>query len=346
MLLLCTVPYVKTLIVPRLKMPAMTFWWAVLLAWAGCVSASLFYIDVHRVLANFAFFFTGGGSGGSEYYAVRAEYLSQLNQTGRLFGYIGRELVTALDPFLIACGLVWKNRWMLVIGILGQLIYFGQTGMKEIPFAILAILLFWVIIRQTRERFGLVFLLAFICALGMFTSVDLATRSANLSTILTRREMAGPGLLTGFYFEHYSKVLHPGHTFTSASGAQLFGPPREIGFYYFGSAETDANANFWAEGYAEYGLPGIFGFGLVVALMLWLFDSIASAHSLELAVLLSVAPADALTNSSPLTVLVTHGGILVTLLLYFAPEDGGSLWNKAGWSQIWRKRLARESAHP
>jgi hypothetical protein len=142
-----------------------------------------------------------------------------------------------------------------------------------------------------------------------------------LSTHITRRSLAGPGQLTGYYFEHYSSVAHPGHKFSGEDG---YGPSNEIGYYYFNNINVDANANFWAEGFAEYGLPGIFAFAFLVAFCLWIYDSIAARHSLELAVLLAVVQADALVNGSPLTILVTGGGILAGILLYLAPEIGPS----------------------
>jgi hypothetical protein len=259
----------------------------------------------------------------------------QVGQAGRLFGYIGRELVTALDPFLISYGLLSKQWWMLTIGIVGQLVYFGQTGMKEVPLSVIAIFLIWALVQRFRKQFGYAFLFAATSLLIVFTSADLATHSATFSTLFTRRDLAGPGLLTGFYFEHYSKVEHPGHAFTGNGSSQLIGPPQEIGFYYFGSANVDANANFWAEGFAEYGIPGIFSFALLVALALWFYDSIAALGSLELAVLLTVVQADALTNTSPLTVLVTHGGILTGMLLYFAPENESPFWSGANLKAQW-----------
>ena len=335
MLLLCAVPYAKTLVLPRAVMPRSSFWWIVMIGWAGCIVFSLASINGPRLLANFALLLNAGGTGGVDYYAVRADYMLQVGQTGRLFGYIGRELVTAIDPFLISYGLLSKQWWMLTIGIVGQLVYFGQTGMKEVPLSIIAIFMVWVLSRKYRKKFGIAFLLAVTCLLIVFTSADLMTHSANFSTLFTRRDLAGPGLLTGFYFEHYSKVAHPGHAFTGNGSSQLIGPPQEIGFYYFGSANVDANANFWAEGFAEYGIPGIFAFALLVALALWLFDSIAAQRSLELAVLLTVVQADALTNSSPLTVLVTHGGILAGILLYCAPDHDKPLWPKARMKQRW-----------
>jgi hypothetical protein len=101
--------------------------------------------------------------------------------------------------------------------------------------------------------------------------------------------------------------------------ASVLDASREIGLAYFGSSNVDANANLWAEGFADLGVPGILGFTLIAAVMIWLYDSIARRRNLELAVLLAVMPAVGLSNSAPTTVLITHGGLAAATLLFLAP---------------------------
>lgn len=316
MLMLCCVPYSKTLILPSAVVPRIFFWWTMGIVWIGCIIFVLNSISLSRVLANFAILFAAVGAE----YTVRADFAAQVSQTGRILGYVSRELAEALDPFLMAYGFLAKRWWMIAVGLLGQVLYFGLTGMKEVPFAVLLMLLIWVLYSRFGKRFGEALLLSVTAMVIVCTFIDLATHTALLSTQFTRRTLAGPGLLTGFNFEHFSIVAHPGHSFSGTGSAQLVGPPQEIGLYYFGSVNIDANANFWAEGFAEYGIPGMFAFGLLLAFALWIYDSIAVRHSMELGILLAVIQADALTNSSPFTVLVTHGGVLAGMLLYFAPD--------------------------
>jgi hypothetical protein len=318
MLLLCAVPYARTLALPRIAVSRAMFWWILGIVWTACILICLNSISISRILSNIALIFAGGAVGLE--YTVRTDFMNQVSESGRLFGYIGRELSEALDPFLIAYGALAKNWPMLVVGILGQLIYFGQTGMKDVPMTILLIFFVDLLFRKYWRRFGLAFLLGATALVAVVSSVDMATGTATLSREVTRRALAGPGLLTGYYFEHYSSVAHPGHNFTGTGASQLYGPPHEIGYYYFNNADMDANANFWAEGFAEFGIFGMFAFAVVVAASLWLYDSIAARGSLELAIMLAVVLADALANSSPLTILVTHGGVLTGVLLYFAPK--------------------------
>ena len=315
MLLLCLVPHAKTLVLPQISISPSLFWWIVGLSWAACLVFSLATISPSQVLANFALLISGESE-----YLIRSDFENQAGQSGIPIGYIVRLLSQALDPFLMAYGLLSRRWWLLVAGIFGQIVYFGQVGMKEVVASTFLIVVVYLMLKRPLHSFGLVLLAGATGIVVVSTVVDSATNTALLSTQFTRRSIAGPGQLTGFYFEHYSTAPHPGHNFTGSGSFDRYGPPREIGLYYFGSANVDANASFWAEGFAEYGIPGIVGFALVLASMLWIYDSIAARRSLLLAVLLSITVADALANSSPLTVLVTHGGVAIGLLLYFAPH--------------------------
>ncbi len=314
MLLLCAVPHAKTLVIPRLVVTPTTFWWVFGLFWAGGIVYCLLTISFSNILANFALLFAGESE-----YVLRADYFTHIAQNGRAIAYLGGWLSRAFDPFLIAWGLITRRWWLVAGGLFGQLIYFGQTGAKGVVFALAFIAFVFFLYNRFRHRFGLVFLVSMVGLVTIATSVDLATHTAMLSTPFTRRALAGPGELTGFYFEHFSSAPHTGHNFSGTGNFQVYGPAQEIGLYYFGNVNVDANANFWAEGFAEFGITGIFAFGLLVVVMLWLFDSVAANHSLQLAVLLIVMQAEALSNSTPPTILVTHGGIIVGLLLYFSP---------------------------
>lgn len=316
MVLLCLVPETKTLVLPRLVISERVFSWSLATVWLACILFCLSKITLANTLANFSLLLAGESE-----YALRDNFFRHIESGGRLIAYAANELSRGLDPFLIAIGLVRRRPWLLVAGMAGQIIYFGQTGTKDALFGLVAIFACSSYLLPRRERFASVFLSAFIGLVVVSTVFDLVTHTTLLSTHITRRTLAAPGLLTGFYFEHYSLAPHPGHNFTGTGNFQVYGPPQEIGLYYFGSVNVDANANFWAEGFAEYGFLGIFGFALLIAFMLWLYDSVTVRHPLSLAVLVAVMQADALANSTPLTILVTHGGLLVGLLLFLLPAS-------------------------
>ena len=98
-------------------------------------------------------------------------------------------------------------------------------------------------------------------------------------------------------------------------------PPYLIGALYFHSASNDANANIWADAYANFGYPGIVCFTILFAILLWLYDSIAAgSRNTRVAALAIGLPAFALANGGLLTSLLTNGVALAMLLVYLMPS--------------------------
>ncbi len=81
----------------------------------------------------------------------------------------------------------------------------------------------------------------------------------------------------------------------------------------------ESNANLWADAYANFGYIGIIVFSLLLAFVLWLYDSMAFGCDKRLAALVIGLPAFALANTGLLTTLLTNGIGLVMLLVYLMP---------------------------
>jgi hypothetical protein len=105
-------------------------------------------------------------------------------------------------------------------------------------------------------------------------------------------------------------------------------PPQLIGDVYFGSHEMSANANIWADGFANFGFIGILGVSLVLGLVLFLYDSLAARIEFPVACVLLVIPAITLANSALLTCLLTHGLGFALLVALFIPQRSEPL---SGW---------------
>ena len=230
------------------------------------------------------------------------------------------QLGQALNPFLISFGLVYRRRMCLIAGIMGQIVVFSMTGFKTAALCAIFLALVAVFVKRWRHNFGLALTAGVIGLVLVAAVADRATGNIFFNSIITRRALVVPGLLTGFYLEHYSHVPPVGVGLHLSHDESVIGPANEIGLTYFGNADVNANANLWAEGFAEFGVPGIVGFTLFLAFMLWLYDSLASRRDLQMSVLLAAMPAIMLSNTSPLTVVISHGGLAAALLLYLSPS--------------------------
>jgi hypothetical protein len=213
-----------------------------------------------------------------------------------------------------------RRKKLLILGIAGQLILFAVAGNKSILFSTLFPTIIFLLVRRFPRNFGTALASLLTVVVLLSAAGDYLSDGIVFSNLTTRRTFMDPGLLTGFYYEHYSQVPHAGLAYHfPREGETNPGPSHEIGLIYFGDARIDANANLWAQGFADFGIPGIFAFTLLLSAILWMFDSIAARQNPELGILVIAMQAFFFSNSAPLTVFITHGGLCSALLLWSVP---------------------------
>ncbi len=310
--LLSAVTYCRPLRVPQTTVRPRVFWTALLTVWVIALTFVCAHFKVSTLLVNLAGLFLGGSE-----YTIRNGFFDELSQAGRLLGYTTGQIGEALDPFFVAYGLIYGKKKLILLGLAGQLIIFAVVGSKSILFSTIFVVIIYLLMTRYRRNFGLGLISLLLGVVVASAAVDLKSDGIFLSSITTRRTLLDPGLLTGFYYEHYSQTRHAGLGYHfGGAGENIPAPSYEIGLVYFGDQHIDANANLWAEGFADFGIPGIFGFTLILATLMWLYDSVAARNRAEFAILLITMQAFAFSNSAPLTVAITHGGIAMTILLW------------------------------
>ena len=147
------------------------------------------------------------------------------------------------------------------------------------------------------------------------------TEQVLIPSIFVRRLFFVPGELHLWYHDFFSS---PGHPFVALSNSVLSGAasypydqqvPLLIGWSYTG-AEVGANAGWMADAYAQFGMPGMAAFALLLGLVLRLVDGVSAGLPNRFATTVIVVPTMALVNSALLTVMLTHGFGLALLLLW------------------------------
>jgi hypothetical protein len=158
---------------------------------------------------------------------------------------------------------------------------------------------------------------------GGAAALDFFGYSRTFSALIQERMTGMPGLLTGYYYEFFS--THPkallGHSIfhSFVDYPYMFEPRRMIGYVYYHDTAMSANANLWADAYANFGYLGILCFTLLLAAVMWLYDSSSSGRNLYITALVIALPAFAVANSALLTSLLTHGIGLAMVLMYLMP---------------------------
>lgn len=255
-------------------------------------------------------------------YGVRLAYRAAVDSLPAMLRYMVLWQANVVNPLLLVLSLERRRPVWAVVSIVGQLVVYGHSGFKTVLFApLVAVVVWWMLGRGLRARSASATLVggslaASILAFGVF-------RDLLVPTFLFRRLTAVPGLLLGYYYEYFST-----HPTLGLSQSILKGlthspyatpAPFVIGAQYFSNPDVSANAGFLADGFANFGVPGMFFAAALVGLAVQLLRNVGRGVPERVSVAVALMPGFALVNSAALTVLLTHGLGLAIVVLYLYP---------------------------
>jgi hypothetical protein len=208
--------------------------------------------------------------------------------------------------------------------VLGQILLFSVTGQKSIFFSVLIIVGIYFALRSRGKLFGLKVVGGLITVIIASSTLDKLFNSTFLSSLFVRRLMATPGLLTGYYydfFSNHSKVFLAHSIFKPfLDYPYTFEPPFLIGNLYFNKPDMSANVNYIADAFSNFGYYGILFFTIILAIVLWIFDSVSKHSNYYLTILILSMSAWSLTDTALFTSLLTHGILFALCIVYLMPR--------------------------
>jgi len=255
-------------------------------------------------------------------YSVRAQYENTLNRAPTLVAYAISWQAWVINPFVIAMGLRWRRLSWILIGVSAQFTIYSITGFRSMFFSAgLLLYLLWTM--RFGTTFGTRLVSTWTAIFAGAGALQFFGYALTPAALVNMRMTALPGLLTGYYYDFFSSHPHAqlGHSIFKSLVDYPYAvqPPYLIAFTYFHDAAMESNANLWADAYANFGYVGIIIFSLLLAVVLWLYDSMALGRDKRLAGLAIGLPAFALANGGLLTSLLTNGIALAMLLTYLMP---------------------------
>lgn len=232
---------------------------------------------------------------------------------------------SVVNPLFIARGLYHRRPQWVALGLGLQLVIFSYSGLKSVLLSTAALLLFYWLLTRRRPRGALI---SFGVLVGAFASMamDVMQSTTIWTSLGIRRFIIVPGILSGAYVETFSS-MDKAHWAYSFMGGFLdypysVAPSYLVGGLYFNRPDMNANANFFADGYANWGFYGVLVEAALIVLLLWLIDSSSFGLPNEFASLVFVVPAIAFANSSAFTTALTHGVVAGVILCTFLPRRG------------------------
>jgi len=311
--ILCLGYMVPTGRMRRLPLATSHFWGAV---------ALYCFVVMALMYATFGFSLTIHSF--DDVYDVRGIHQDVAAKQSRILIYLLVWQANVVAPLLFAMGWVSRRVVLIVIGGVIEVWLFSRTGYKHFVLAVpvlLAVLAalkgFQCPVIVRRLCWGLV------AAVGACSVMDWLTGGFVLSSLVVRRGIITPGLLTYYYYDYYS--LHPkallGHSILNGlfGSSETLAPPFLIAQEYYHNVNASANANIWADGFANFGLAGMCLASILLAAFCWLYDSTACGADVRVSTALLVIPAISLSNSAILTAFLSHGLGLALLIVFFMP---------------------------
>ncbi|MGZ8375708.1 MAG: hypothetical protein ACXW05_10500 [Gemmatirosa sp.] len=269
-------------------------------------------------------------------YDQRAELQDRAAEIGRVFFYAANWTGAVFAPFLIVVGLHTKRRWLAVAAAVLAFASFVASSNRANYMAIAAATGGYYLLRVTRGRhLGTAMGASFIALTGLLLAVDvrLGVSVAGFSVPAVtwqvfHRTFSNNGFLSAIYLDTFRsrEAAYYADSFLRwVPGPRLEAAVAQIA----GASFTDvlgnhANANLWADAYANLGYLGIAIAAAFTALVFWVYDGVSSRLDRLLAAAALVVPASVLSNTATQTALTSNGLLLlfVLVLAWPAPRDG------------------------
>ncbi|MDH5134085.1 hypothetical protein [Microbacterium sp. RD11] len=258
-------------------------------------------------------------------YDLREEYAANLEGIG-ILSYLVFIQANVVNPLMVARGLFLRNHLWTAWGIIGQLILYSTTGFKGMLFAIPAWLIIAFILRRRKHPAdGLALVWGASALIIVSAFVDSLANSPLLTSLLSRRFLATPGVFTQVYVEFFSNnpQVHLGHSILRpfVDYPYQLTPPYVIGEWMAGLPTMAANANMFADGFANFGWAGLIGAGVVLLVYLRILDKVSVGLPIGFVGVIMTMPTVALSNTSILTAMLSHGLVAAVVLLAIVPRD-------------------------
>lgn len=316
--------------VAPLVMSPVTYWSFLVLAIVAGVSLLVVGLGLRPELLNF-----------SDVYDQRADFKAA---GGSLGSYVVGILVNAVLPVFLCLGLLWKRLLPLFVAVAGYLLLFSLTGQKSfVVGALLSAAGVFLVTRFKASGLGWFWVLTATMWVGVI--VDALTGSITGSSLLTRRAITTSGINSAYYFDYFSVNDAYGlrHSVLSFLGPSPYSsPPAQlVGTTYYGPG-TAANANIVADGFANFGIVGCVLAGLVFGLGLRFYDKLTMHLPLAVSLPALTLVLIAASNTAVLTVLATHGGILLAIVMAVLPTAART----SSGADRRQERLAQRSRRP
>jgi hypothetical protein len=260
----------------------------------------------------------------SNVYSVREDFGSATASIP-FMGYLLGLQSNVLNPLFMARGIFYRERALLALGTIGQVVLYTTTGHKSTLMSIVAIAGLALAVRKLQHLSAPRFIAYATSVLVGCLAIDAAAGSKALTGLIIRRVLIFPGILSAAYVSVFQPLTKVQFTDVIAWKTSPYDTPPSyiVGRDFFGSFETNANAAWIGHGYASLGYLGVLIEALLIVVLLWLADESTKDLPMQIGALIFVIPAMSLASASVTTVIITHGFAAAIIVAWSLPRDLG-----------------------
>lgn len=258
-------------------------------------------------------------------YEVRFQARESMASAPTVVAFLYTMMARVVSKFLFVYGLIYRKPLFLSIGLITSVYLYGVSGHRSFLFQLGLYILLILGMAIFRNRLASLIAPALLILVLSSALVDFLMNSDWLRSLLVRRTFIVPGILSGYYHEFFSNNPNTqwAYSFLGSVGRSPYEstPPFLIGEYYFNNPATSANASIWADGFANFGYVGMLVATIVAGIVIWIINSAALGRPLKFVLPLTTVVLMVFVSTSVFTSLVTHGVILLILLVVLCPAE-------------------------
>jgi len=279
--------------------------------------------------------------GFADVYDVRSQYVKNIDVLG---SYLVGALGNGVFPVALALGLHRRSIRLMSVGVLGTLVLYSFTGFKVYLVGLVLAVVGFCLARWWRHK-GSGWFVGLSGAIVLACAIDVISGTIVSTSLLVRRALTTTGINTAYYVDFFStrpryELKHSVLSFTGPAPYPT-SPARLIGGYYYQSTGTAANANLIADGFANFGLLGCLIAGVLLGLSLRLYDRLSAHLPLTASSTALIFVLLAVANTAPLTILATHGGLMLAAVIATVSADRASIAWLSGSPSVRHRRIPK-----
>lgn len=255
----------------------------------------------------------------------------------KLVGYFTQWLSGAFLPFLLAIGIVYHKKILILISSIGQIILYSTAANKAFILSIIYMLGIYYITKKTSKfglflTFFLIGIVIFLTFTQIYSEDDFRLITFPVASIILMRTISISTVNAINYYDfflnnpftYYSHINIIGKFVNYPYGDLTLG--QVIGAKLGGSTDSNWNANFYlTDGFVAMGYSGLIIIGIISGLIFYIIDSLLKSQNVILSVLLITTSSVSLMNVSMFTTLLSGGLLYLVLFLILFKDKSSNL---------------------